>query len=139
MSKKSRRSRRTGAWFPTDVGNGGGGNAQSIAAFAREHLASEADFRPIEMPAILAESEEAHWLRLGIGDRPYAIQSWEVGTVGGHIASRIIFPVSKMDANGYVEYRTDLLCSPNPEDNNWRSLVRAQLHKVAQEMVFGED
>lgn len=89
------------------------------------HPRYELGFVPIRLTKELRKLEGVDVMLQGV--REGALQSWELGRKGTHISSRFVTD----------EGLEDTLTSPNPDDEDYDSLVQAHIVRLAKIMGRG--
>lgn len=80
----------------------------------------EPEFRTVITPEWLKATDEAKTIQKGL--EAGWLVSWEIGRKGTHIASRWVSACGNEDT----------IVSPDPGDDDWKSLVHAHVCRLAQ-------
>ena len=86
------------------------------------HRHYSGDFVPIRLTKEIREYESAQAMLLGVAEG--ALELWELGRKGTHIASRFLT----------VDGVEDTLVSPDPEDDDYAPLIDAHIKRLAELM-----
>ena len=111
MGKKSKRDRpRTRAW------------KAPVTLSPDVHRAYDSEFKPIDIPKAIHETEAGQAFKGAKEDG--AIQLWELGRKGTHIASRFV------DCDG----GEDILTAQSADDDDWEQLAGAHVCQLAMKL-----